>query len=79
MDRKYISIQRRFHKNNYNEAREKQYFIEVDVQYPEKLHNFIIIYHFYLIINLHDKTEYVIRKKKFKSSIKLWISFKKFH
>ena len=26
--------------NNYNEESDERYFIEVDVQYPEKLHEF---------------------------------------
>ena len=30
-----------------------------------------------LIANLHDKTEYVIHIKKFKTSIKPWISSEK--
>ena len=30
-----------------------------------------------LVANLHDKTEYVIHIKKFKASIKSWISFLK--
>ena len=30
-----------------------------------------------LVVNLHDKTEYVIHIKKCKTSIKSWISFKK--
>ena len=32
----------------YNEESDKEYFFEVDVQYLEKLHKFMIIYHFYL-------------------------------
>ena len=30
-----------------------------------------------LVANLHDKTEYVIHKKKIKASIKSWTSFEK--
>ena len=32
---------------NYNEESEKEYFLEVDVQYLEKYINFIMIYYFY--------------------------------
>ena len=32
---------------NYNEETDKGCFFEVDVQYTEKLHEFIIIYHLY--------------------------------
>ena len=31
----------------YNGESDEAYFLEVDVQYPEKLHKFIMIYHFY--------------------------------
>ena len=34
---------------NYNEESDEEYFLEIDVQYLEKLHNFIMTYHFYLI------------------------------
>ena len=33
---------------NCNEESDKGYFLEVDVQYTKKLHNFIMIYHLYL-------------------------------
>ena len=50
--------------------------------------NFIMIYLFFsermqiekvkkLLADLHDITAYVIHNKKFKTSIKSWISFKK--
>ena len=56
-------------------------FFEVDIQYLENLHNHHNDLPFLtermkieniekLIANLHDKTEYVIRIKKFKTSIK---------
>ena len=72
---------------NYNEESDKGQFLEVDVQYLEKLHEF----HNYLLFlpermkiekvekvvaNLHDKTEYYTHEK-FKASIKLWINFEK--
>ena len=34
---------------SYNEKSDKGYFLEVDVQFPEKYMNFIMIYQFYLI------------------------------
>ena len=67
---------------------EFSYFLEVDVQYPEKLHEFQNDLPFLpermkiekaekLIANLHDKFEDVIYIKIFKTNIKSWISFEK--
>ena len=69
---------------NYNEESDEQYFLEVHVQYPEKLHEFHNDLPFLpektkiekvekLNTNLHDKTEY--SHKKFKPGIKSWINF----
>ena len=33
---------------NYNEDKDIGYFLEVELQYPEELHELIMIYHFYL-------------------------------
>ena len=33
---------------NYNEESDEEYFLEVDVKYPENYLNFTMIYHFYL-------------------------------
>ena len=33
---------------SYDEDSDKGYILEVDVKYPKKLHDFIVIYHFYL-------------------------------
>ena len=33
--------------NNYNEERDEGCFLEVDVQYPEKLQEIIMTYHFF--------------------------------
>ena len=32
---------------NYKEESDEGYFLEVDVQHPEKYMNFIMVYHFY--------------------------------
>ena len=34
-------------KKNFNEENDEEYFPEADVQFLEKLHDFIMIYHFY--------------------------------
>ena len=57
---------------SYNEESDEGYFLEVDVQYPEKLHELYDDLPFLpermktekvekLVANLHDKTEHVIR------------------
>ena len=62
---------------NYNEESDKWYFLEVDVQYLEKLHELHNDWPFLpermkiekvkkLVANLHDKTEYVIHMKNLK-------------
>ena len=59
---------------SYNEETDERYFLEVDVQYPEKLHNLHNDLPFLperikiekiekLVDDLHDKTEYVIHIK----------------
>ena len=59
---------------NYNEESDEGYFLEVDVQYLEKLHELHNDLPFLperlkfekfekLVANLHDKTEYVIHKR----------------
>ena len=65
---------------NYNEESDEGYFLEVDVQYPEKLHDLHNDIPFLsermkiekvgkLVTNLHDKTEYVIHKRNLKQSL----------
>ena len=60
---------------NYNEESDEGYFLEVDVQYPEKLHKIHNDLPFLsermklgkiekLVTNLHDKTEYIIHIRK---------------
>ena len=60
---------------SYNEEKEEGYFLEVDVQYHEKMHDHQNDLPFLtermkienvekLVTSLHDKTEYVIHIKK---------------
>ena len=66
---------------SYNEARDKGYFLQVDVQYPENLlnlHNHLlflpermkILKVEKLVANLRDKTEYVIHIRNLKQVLK---------
>ena len=82
MDRRYFSINEDFMKN-YNEESDEGYFIEVDIQYPKKLHEYQNYLPFSpgkmklgkiekLVINLPDKTEYVIYIRNLKQA---WINF----
>ena len=75
-------------KKSYNEETDEGYFLEVNVQYPEKLHDLHNELPFLpermkiekikkLIGNLLDKTEYVIDIKFSKINMKSWISFEK--
>ena len=65
---------------NYNEEIDEGYFLEVDVQYPENLHNLhndlpllpkrMKIEKFEkLVANLHDKTEYVLHIRNSKQTL----------
>ena len=62
---------------NYNEESDKGHFLEVDVHYPEKLHELHNDLSFLLeiikiekiVANLHDKTEYVIHTKNLKQAL----------
>ena len=59
---------------NYNEESDEKYFLEVDVQYLEKLHDLHNDLPYLpkrvnikkLVANLHDKTEYVIHIRSLK-------------
>ena len=74
---------------NYNEESDEEYFLEVNIQYTEKLlelHNDLpflkekmkIEKFKKLVANFHDKSEYVIYMKNLKQSwVKWWISFEK--
>ena len=80
---KWVKDNSKFHESFikiYNEERDKGYFLEVDGQYPEKLHDFHNDLQFLpekmqiennekLVANLHDKTEYVIHIKNLKEGL----------
>ena len=65
---------------NYNEKSDEGYFLDVDVQYPEKLHELHNDLPFLpermkiekvekLVTNFHDKTEYVIHIRNLKEAL----------
>ena len=65
---------------NYNEKSVEGYFLDVDVQYPEKLHELHNDLPFLpermkiekvekLVTNFHDKTEYVIHIRNLKEAL----------
>ena len=69
---------------SYNEESDDEYFLEVDVQYPEKLHELHNDLPFLsermklgkikkLVTNLHDKK--ICYMHKFKTNIKSWVNF----
>ena len=75
---------------NYNEDSDEGYFLEVDVQYPEKLHEFHNDLPFLpermklqkvekLVANLHDKTEYVILIRNSKQPLNHGLVWRKVH
>ena len=73
---------------NYNEESDEGYFLEVDVQYLEKLHELHNDLSFLpegmkianvekLVANLHDKTEYVIHTRNLKQALSHRLVLKK--
>ena len=75
---------------SYNDESDERYFLEVDVQYPEKLHDLHNDLLFLpermkteniqnLIANLDDKTEYFIYKKKLEQALNRGLFLKKVH
>ena len=75
---------------NYKEESDEGYFIKVDVQYPEKLHELYNDLPFLpermkiekvenLFTNLHDKTEYAIHIRYFKQVLNHRLILKKVH
>ena len=62
----------------YNEKCDEGYILEVDVQYPEKLHELHNNLLFLPERMKLEKVEKIVTKhKKFKTSIKSWINFEK--
>ena len=75
---------------NYNEDSDERYFLEVDVQFPEKLHELYNDLLFLperikiakvekLVTNLHDKTEYIIHTRNLKQALNHRLILKKVH
>ena len=75
---------------NYNEDKDESYFLEVDVQYHEKLHNLhndlpsryetMKIENIEkLVANLYDKEEYVILIRNLKQALNRRLILKKVH
>ena len=75
---------------NYNEESDEGYFLEVDVQYLEKLHELHNDLPFLpermkiekvekLVANLHDKTEYVIHIRNLQQALNHGLVLKKVH
>ena len=75
---------------NYNEESDEGYFLEVDVQYPEKLHELRNDLPFLpermkikkvekLATNLHDKAEYVIHTRNSRQALNHGLILKKVH
>ena len=73
---------------NYNEECDEEYFLEVDVQYLEKLHELHHDLSFpserikiekvkKLVANLRDKTEYITYMKNLKNTLNQRVVFKK--
>ena len=72
---------------NYNEGSNERYFLETDIQYPEKLHelhNDLFLPERIkfenvekLVTNLHDKTEYVIHRRSLKQALNNGLTLKK--
>ena len=75
---------------SYNGESDEGYFLEDDVQYPEKLHELYNDLPFLpkrmkiekvekLVANLHDKTEYVIHTRNLKQALNHELALKKVH
>ena len=69
---------------NYNEESDKGYFLEVDVQYTEKLYELYNDLSFLperikieKVVNLHDKSEYVLYIRNLKQGLNHGLVLKK--
>ena len=74
--------------NSYNEESDEGYFLEVDVQYPKKFHEHQNDLQFLaegmkiekvekFVVNLYDKSEYVIHIRNIKRALNHGLVFKK--
>ena len=86
----YLSESNEDFVKSYSDESDEGYFLEVDVQCPENLHNLHNGLHFFskgmkiekvdkLIANVYDKEEYVIRIKNLKQASSYGLVMKKFH
>ena len=77
-------------KERFHEESNEGYFLEVDVQYPEKLRKLHIVFTIFiwkswiekiekLVTNLHDKTEYDVHVKNLKQALNHGLVLKKVH
>ena len=75
---------------NYNKESDEGYFLEVEIQYPEKIHEFHnglpllpermkIRKVEKLVANLHDKNEYIINITNLKQVLNHGLVLKKLH
>ena len=75
---------------SYNEDSDEGYFLEVDVQFPETLHELYNDLPFLperiktekvekLVTNLHDKTEYIIHTRNLKQALNHGLILEKVH
>ena len=75
---------------SFNDESDEGYFFEVDVQYPENLHNLPNDLPFLpqrikiekvekFVANLHDKTEYVIHIRNLKQALNYGLVLEKVH
>ena len=89
MDQRYFSFNQDSIKS-YNEEIDEGYFLKVDVQYPEKLHELHNHLSFLqkkmkiervekFVTNLHDKTKYVIHIRNLKQALIHGLVLKKLH
>ena len=65
---------------NYNKGSDERCFLEVDVQYPQKLHeihNDLPFLPEELVTNLHNKTEYAIHIRNLKQALNHGLTLKK--
>ena len=86
----YLSESNEDFVKSYSDESDEGYFLEVDVQCPENLHNLHNGLHFFskgmkiekvdkLIANVYDKEEYVIRIRNLKQASSYGLVMKKFH